>query len=381
MSDFCVIGTGMAGFGAAHKLREAGAPVRLFDSKPHFGGHTASFLYDGKFTFDEGPARLVHQTRAPAEAVRRADRRQVRSPAHQGQQLLEGPLDQAPGAGEPVRACPRISSSRSSRTTWPRSRRTTARSKNYEQWLRASFGDTFAETFPMEYTIKYHTTEAKNKSLDWIGPRLYQAKLEEFLRGALQPSTADVHYIDNFRYPSHGGFVAYLKRFMDANQPNLGHKLKAIDVKAKEITFANGVKTNYKGLATSVPLPELVPMIKDAPREVLEAAAKLACTEVCIVNVVVDPPQPAGRALDLHLRPRHLLHAPLDAAPAVAAQRAAGLRQHPGRVLLLAQVSAARREARGLHRAHDPRPQEDRCAQGAPTRSSSRTSCTSITPT
>src|SRR6185436_8478265 len=54
---------------------------------------------------------------------------------------------------------------------------------NYEEWLRASFGDTFAENFPMPYTIKYHTTEAKNKSLDWIGPRLYQAKLEEVLRG------------------------------------------------------------------------------------------------------------------------------------------------------------------------------------------------------
>ncbi|HET9473565.1 MAG TPA: FAD/NAD(P)-binding protein, partial [Steroidobacteraceae bacterium] len=55
MSDFCVIGTGMAGFGAAHKLREAGVPVRLFDSKSHFGGHTASFLYENKYTFDEGP--------------------------------------------------------------------------------------------------------------------------------------------------------------------------------------------------------------------------------------------------------------------------------------------------------------------------------------
>ncbi len=42
----------------------------------------------------------------------------------------------------------------------------------------------------MQYTIKYHTTEAKNMSLDWIGPRLYQAKLEEVLRGALSPSTA-----------------------------------------------------------------------------------------------------------------------------------------------------------------------------------------------
>ncbi len=78
----------------------------------------------------------------------------------------------------------------------------------------------------MQYTIKYHTTEAKNKSLDWIGPRLYQAKLEEVLRGALQPSTPDVHYISHFRYPSHGGFVSYLKRFMEAADVRLGHKLE-----------------------------------------------------------------------------------------------------------------------------------------------------------
>ena len=34
-----------------------------------------------------------------------------------------------------------------------------------------------AETFPMEYTIKYHTTNARNLNTEWIGPRLYRAKL------------------------------------------------------------------------------------------------------------------------------------------------------------------------------------------------------------
>ena len=77
----------------------------------------------------------------------------------------------------------------------------------------------------MQYTIKYHTTEAKNKSLDWIGPRLYQAKLEEVLRGALQPASPDVHYISGFRYPSNGGFVSYLKRFMESSDLRLGHAL------------------------------------------------------------------------------------------------------------------------------------------------------------
>jgi protoporphyrinogen oxidase len=35
-------------------------------------------------------------------------------------------------------------------------------------------------------------------------------------------------------------------------------------------------------------LPDLVPTIKGTPPDVLEAAAKLACTEVVIVNLVID---------------------------------------------------------------------------------------------
>ena len=55
MKKFCVLGTGMAGWGAAHHLREAGHTPILFDKKSHYGGHTASFLREGRFTFDEGP--------------------------------------------------------------------------------------------------------------------------------------------------------------------------------------------------------------------------------------------------------------------------------------------------------------------------------------
>ena len=54
--------------------------------------------------------------------------------------------------------------------------------RNYEDWLRASFGDTFAETFPMEYTIKYHTTDAANLNATGSGPRLYRASSKVLLR-------------------------------------------------------------------------------------------------------------------------------------------------------------------------------------------------------
>jgi protoporphyrinogen oxidase len=63
-----------------------------------------------------------------------------------------------------------------------------------------------------------------------------------------------------------------------------------IDPRQRELRFGNGVKAEYGSLISSVPLPDLVPMIDGAPREVREAAARLACTKVVLVNLGVDRP-------------------------------------------------------------------------------------------
>ncbi len=155
----------------------------------------------------------------------------------------------------------------------------------------ASFGRTFAETFPMEYTIKYHTTTAANMSTDWIGPRLYRPKLEEVLRGALSASTPDVHYIGGFRYPSHGGFVSYLQGFMDETEVRLGHQVVGIDPKARQLRFANGKSGSYDHVVSSIPLPELIPTIARRPGGRPRGSRRgSACSEVVIVNLVVDRP-------------------------------------------------------------------------------------------
>jgi protoporphyrinogen oxidase len=288
MSNYCVLGTGMAGFGAAHKLRERGVTPLIFDKRGHYGGHTASFTYEGgRYLFDEGPhvsfTKVERVQKLLADAV--DNKYEVLNTKvnnywkghwvkHPAQINLHGlPPDVITNVIKDFvdaqhKPHPKI--------------------VNYEDWLRASFGNYFAEQFPMQYTIKYHTTHAANMSTDWIGPRLYQCKLEEILRGALQPSTADVHYISHFRYPSHGGFMSYLRAFMEKNQPKLGHKVAAIDPKLKQVTFENGTKVDYKGLVSSVPLPDLIPTIQDAPKDVQEAAAQLACTDLVIVNLVID---------------------------------------------------------------------------------------------
>jgi protoporphyrinogen oxidase len=159
---------------------------------------------------------------------------------------------------------------------------------NYEDWLVASYGRRFAELFPMTYTRKYHLTSASNMSTDWLGPRMYRPSLEELLRGALAPWKPESHYITNFRYPSDGGFISYLNALPALADIRLDHEVTAIDPRQKAIRLANGHATGYKALVSSIPLPDLLPMIAGAPRDVVAAAQRLACSTCVLVNVGVD---------------------------------------------------------------------------------------------
>jgi protoporphyrinogen oxidase len=162
--------------------------------------------------------------------------------------------------------------------------------EHYEDWLRAAFGDTFAMTFPEQYTKKYHTTEAKNLTTDWLGPRLYRPTLDEVLLGALKPEPSDVHYIDSFRYPTHGGFVSYLKMFSDMADVTCNKQVTAIDAKQRTLAFADGTGVSYGQLVSSIPLPVLVPLIRQAPDDVRAAAKLLSCSQVVLINIGLSRP-------------------------------------------------------------------------------------------
>jgi protoporphyrinogen oxidase len=288
MKRIAILGTGMAGFGAAHAAHAAGVRPVMYDMHDHIGGHTASYEFPGGWTFDEGPhvsftdnTRIQDLLAANVEGKYEAFATKVNN-------YWKGHWIKHPAQinlhGLPPDLVTKIMMEFveiSQRTEKPTIH-------NYEDWLRASFGNTFSETFPMEYTVKYHTTTAANMNTEWIGPRLYRPKLEEVFRGALQPKSDDVHYIAGFRYPTRGGFVSYLHPFRKIADIQLDHRVVKIDPKERSIYFANGAKADYGGVVSSIPLPELVPMIAGAPRDVVEAAERLACSEAVIVNLGID---------------------------------------------------------------------------------------------
>jgi len=287
VENIAVLGSGMGALGAAYRLHGEGLAPVLYDKNSYHGGHTASFMHDGGFLFDIGPHISFTKDERIQELFAESVEHQFETiqirlnnywrgywPVHPVQLHLHGlPEDVIIKVIADFVAADKAEE---------------GPIRNYADWLLASFGRTFAELFPMQYTRKYHLTTAENMSTDWLGPRIYKPSLEEVLRGAISPGAPNIHYITHFRYPTRGGFAAYLRRFLPLGEIKLQHELIALDPRARELTFRNGVRTRYNGVVSSIPLPDLVPMIAGTPPDVLAAAASLACSTCVLVNVVVD---------------------------------------------------------------------------------------------
>lgn len=289
MTGIVVLGTGMAGFGAATRLWAEGLRAEVYDKNTHFGGHTASFRDPQGFLFDLGPhisftkdARLQEFLASCVD--QEYEEVQVKLDNYWRGLRLTHPV-QLHLNGLPHELIVEIISD------FVRQRDAPERPiANYEDWLVASYGRKFAELFPMQYTRKYHLTSADNMTTDWLGPRMYRPSLEEILRGALAPWTPDVHYITDFRYPTRGGFVSYLKGLPNIATLRLGHELVAVDPQTRLLRFSNGHEKSYRSLISSIPLPDLVPMISGAPQDVVDASRLLACSTCVLVNVGVKRP-------------------------------------------------------------------------------------------
>jgi protoporphyrinogen oxidase len=274
----------MGGFGAAYRLHAEGVTPTMYDKNSYYGGHTSSFRYENGFVFDQGPhISFTKDIRIQQVFADNVDQQyetvQITLnnywcgywPLHPVQLHLHG---------LPEDVIVKVVSDFVAERQAPE-----RPIRNYADWLLASFGRTFAELFPMRYTRKYHLTTADNLSTDWLGPRIYRPSLEEVLRGVLSSNVPYTHYVTHFRYPTCGGFVSYLKKLVPLGNLKLGHELVSIDPRNRRLHFANGAEADYDALVSSVPLPDLIPMIKGTPLDVLDAASRLACSSCVLVNL------------------------------------------------------------------------------------------------
>lgn len=279
-----IIGSGFAGLAAADSLISNGVEVDVYDERPQWGGHASSIERDG-FTFDEGP----HVSFTSDETVKELFARGAGQIEHVGARItnyfrghwLEHPA-QCHLHGLDPELITRCIADLARELASPRSVET------YADWCRARFGDTFAEQFPFAYTRKYWTVDAALLGTDWVGSRIYPPKLEEVVRGALEPDQdGDFHYLSQCRYPRSGGYQAFAGALVHEDALRLGWRVAGIDLDESILRFADGSKRGYDKLISTMPLPDLIASIDQAPADVRRAAAELLCSSVVLVDIAV----------------------------------------------------------------------------------------------
>jgi protoporphyrinogen oxidase len=288
VGTFVILGSGMAALGAATALAAEGVQATLYDKNDYHGGHTATFTHPGGFLFDDGPhlsftsnPRMQELLAANVGDCYERTTARINNYWH-GYWLPHPAQCNLYGLPPDLVAqviCDFVDAQQ------PRERPI----RHYADWLEVAYGATFARTFPMVYGRKYHTTPAENMSTDWLGPRMYRPSLAEVLRGALSSAPhTDMHYVTHFRYPTRGGFFAYVQPFIEQADVRLCHRLARLDPARRELAFENGVVAGYERLISSVPLPDLIARIVDVPVEVRAAARRLAFSTAVTVNLGVD---------------------------------------------------------------------------------------------
>ena len=162
---------------------------------------------------------------------------------------------------------------------------------NFHEFMHRHWGEGICKHFMETYNQKLWTVPLTSMSHDWLGGRVPMPALAEVIDGALRQGTKAMGPNARFGYPLRGGFQSFMNAFL----PGVPHMrvntaVTMVDVRRRRLVLDHTEEIGYDHLIATMPLPELVKLIPDAPRAVVEAARGLVNVPVYCVNLGVDRP-------------------------------------------------------------------------------------------
>lgn len=269
-----ILGAGIAGISAGYHLKQKGQNSVIFEKDADWGGLCGYFTIDG-FRFD----RFVHFTFAPddytqqlfAKSGKLIEHTPFPSNYYQGYWLKHPAQNNL----SPLKTAEKV---KIITDFVDRPQKDISEIKNYDEWLRCQYGNYFAEHFPFAYTRKYWGVEAKELETKWVGVRMSSPSLADVLTGAFEKQDKCFYYAKVMRYPAQGGFRSILNYCREGLDIRLNKKVTRISPLEKTIYFADGTAETYERLISTLPLPELVKIVDNCPKEVKTAAENLHWT-------------------------------------------------------------------------------------------------------
>jgi protoporphyrinogen oxidase len=299
VARIAILGGGPTGLGAGYRLRERGVDdFEIFERAGQIGGLATSFedskgytwdvsghiIFSGHSYFNEFLEKMLGK-----DGVRRIDReswikfedRYVRYP-------FQNHLSSLPEQAMLECLIGLVQSQTIDRDQAFR---------NFEEWVYAKFGAGVSRHFMVPYNEKVWSIPLSKMGFYWIAERVSVVDWKKALETALLPKNVDWGPNATFGYPATRGTVGLWLAVL----PHLGDRVRyrkravCVDEEKREIRFADGSRTPYEKLLTTLPLEAFVARLSHAPENVRAASKRLLFNRLFSVGVGLKRPSPSPK--------------------------------------------------------------------------------------
>ncbi len=279
-----ILGGGLTGISTAFHLRR---PWLLVEKEARLGGHartdeTRGFHFDktGHWLHLRDPymKQLVNEL-LPGELVPVARKARIFSHGVLTRYPFQGNLDGVPP--EVVSECliDFVRAHNNPRSSEP--------AQNFEDFCLKKFGAGISRHFMIPYNQKLWGVHPREITAEWCSRFVPIPKLEDVIKGAVGDVPPEIGYNVSFLYPKSGGIETLTRALvarLAGGEVHLSTPVEKVNLRERTIIIG-GDTISWHALVATIPLPELVARLVDAPKEIEDAAAKLRCTAVRYLNV------------------------------------------------------------------------------------------------
>ena len=279
-----ILGGGLTGISTAFHLRR---PWLLVEKEARLGGHartdeTRGFHFDktGHWLHLRDPyMKQLVQELLPGELVAVARKARIFSHGVLTRYPFQGNLHGLPP--EVVSECliDFVRAHNDPRSSEP--------AKNFEDFCLKKFGAGISRHFMIPYNQKLWGVHPREITAEWCSRFVPIPKLEDVIKGAVGDVPPEIGYNVSFLYPRTGGIETLTRALvarLSGGEVALSTPVEKVNLRERTINIGGDTIT-WRALVATLPLPELVARLVDAPKEIEEAAAKLRCTPVRYLNV------------------------------------------------------------------------------------------------
>jgi protoporphyrinogen oxidase len=288
-----ILGGGLAGLSAAYHLQLAGrSDFLVLEREQEAGGLCRSWTEKG-YTFDYGPHIIYTRDQYAMGLFEKFLHNNLTRKRRENWIYLYRTLVKYPFETFLHGLPPKVIMECLEGVLDARKNATNDKPANFLDWIMATFGEGIAKHYFIPYNLKVWKYPLERMSIDWVFGRVPSPDVRDMMRGALGIQNQEFGPNAEFQYPRRGG-IGMLPRGLASSIRgiDLGCSVKRIRKGAHglRVVFERDGKEEtreFGKLISTIPLPDLIPKLEDAPEEVRKAADNLVFTSLICMGIGV----------------------------------------------------------------------------------------------